>query len=50
MEMVRDHNLTSHVYNHSTADMISSNIANRYLASFQSPCSKLETLASDAEP
>ena len=50
MEMVRDRNLTSHVYNRSTADMISSNIANRYLTSFQSLRSKLETLACDAEP
>ena len=50
MEMVRNRNLTSHVYNRSTADMISSNIANRYLTSFQSLRSKLETLACDAEP
>ena len=42
--------LTSHVYNRSTAEIISSNIANRYLASFQSLRSKLETLAHDAEP
>ena len=44
MEMMRDRNLTSHVYNRSTAEAISSNIATRYLPSFQKLRSTLDTL------
>ena len=35
MLMIQDRNLTSHTYNRSTAEAISANITNRYLACFQ---------------
>jgi nucleotidyltransferase substrate binding protein (TIGR01987 family) len=47
MEMVRDRNLTSHVYNRSTAEAITANISNRYLLAFQSLRTRLEALAAE---
>ena len=50
MEMVRDRNLTSHVYNRSTAEAISSNISDRYLPAFQGLRQQLRTLAAQEQP
>lgn len=47
MEMVRDRNLTSHVYNRSTADAISANISERYLSAFRQLRVQLQTLAAE---
>jgi len=48
--MVRDRNLTSHVYNRSTAEAISSNISDRYLPAFQGLRQQLRTLAAREQP
>jgi nucleotidyltransferase substrate binding protein (TIGR01987 family) len=50
MEMVRDRNLTSHVYNRSTAEAIAANITQRYLPSFRSLRTKLEQLEAEETP
>jgi nucleotidyltransferase substrate binding protein (TIGR01987 family) len=47
MAMVNDRNLTSHVYNRSTAEAITANISNRYLLAFQSLRTRLEALAAE---
>jgi nucleotidyltransferase substrate binding protein (TIGR01987 family) len=50
MEMVRDRNLTSHVYNRSTAEAITSNISCRYLPAFQGLREQLRALAAQEQP
>jgi nucleotidyltransferase substrate binding protein (TIGR01987 family) len=50
MEMVRDRNLTSHVYNRSTAEAITSNISCRYLPAFQGLREQLRALAAEEQP
>lgn len=50
MEMVRDRNLTSHVYNRSTANAIAANITQHYLPSFRSLRTKLEQLEAEERP
>ena len=49
MAMVNDRNLTSHVYNRSTAEAISGNISERYLPSFQALRQRLQALAAQEE-
>ena len=49
MAMVNDRNLTSHVYNRSTAEAISGNIAERYLPSFQALRQRLQALAAQEQ-
>jgi nucleotidyltransferase substrate binding protein (TIGR01987 family) len=49
MAMVNDRNLTSHVYNRSTAEAISFNIAERYLPSFQALRQRLQGLAAQEQ-
>jgi nucleotidyltransferase substrate binding protein (TIGR01987 family) len=50
MEMVRDRNLTSHVYNRSTAEAITGNITSRYLPAFQGLRQRLSVLAAEDQP
>jgi nucleotidyltransferase substrate binding protein (TIGR01987 family) len=50
MEMVRDTNLTSHVYNRSTAEAITTNISCRYLAAFRGLREQLQALAAEEGP
>ena len=50
MEMVRDRNLTSHVYNRSTAEAITGNISTRYLPAFQGLRQRLRALAAEDQP
>ena len=50
MEMVRDRNLTSHVYNRTTADAISANISSRYLSAFCQLRTRLAALAAEETP
>ena len=47
MDMVNDRNLTSHVYNRSTAEAITANISDRYLLAFRNLRTRLQRLASD---
>jgi len=47
MAMVRDRNLTSHVYNRSTAEAINANISADYLPAFQRLRARLTPLAED---
>ena len=44
MAMVNDRNLTSHVYNRSTAEAITANISDSYLAAFRALRSRLQRL------
>ena len=50
MEMVRDRNLTSHVYNRSTAEAITGNISGNYLPAFQWLRHRLSALAAEDQP
>ena len=50
MEMVRDRNLTSHVYNRSTAEAITGNISGNYLPAFQGLRQRLSALAAEDQP
>lgn len=47
MAMVNDRNLTSHVYNRSTAEAITANISDLYLLAFRNLRTRLQRLASD---
>ncbi|MFZ9952747.1 MAG: nucleotidyltransferase substrate binding protein [Vulcanococcus sp.] len=49
MEMVRDRNLTSHVYNRTTAEAITANISNRYLPAFRQLRARLQQLAAEEQ-
>jgi nucleotidyltransferase substrate binding protein (TIGR01987 family) len=50
MAMVNDRNLTSHVYNRSTAEAITANISDSYLPAFRNLRTRLQQLASDEGP
>ena len=50
MEMVRDRNLTSHVYNRSTAEAITGNISGNYLPAFLGLRQRLSALAAEEQP
>ena len=50
MAMVNDRNLTSHVYNRSTAEAITANISDRYLPAFCQLRTRLHQLARDEGP
>ena len=49
-KMVRDRNLTSHVYNRSTAEAITGNISGNYLPAFQGLRQRLSALAAEPGP
>ena len=47
MQMLKDRNLTSHIYNEEIADDIAESIIDKYFALFESLKLSLEELASD---
>jgi len=49
MAMVNDRNLTSHVYNRSTAEAITANISASYLPAFRALRTQLQLLAAEEE-